>query len=192
VVVSAVLDACVLYPIGLRDTLLNIAEAGCFRVLWTEEILAEASRNIVEDTPGLTAEHLENTFAAMRRAFPEAMVENYEHLIDSMTNHPKDRHVLAAAVAAEANLIVTLNTRDFPPEACDVHGISVRTPDALLCDVADTWPELVAAVLSAQAARKTRPPMTLADMLDLLAVHVPRFVAAVRPVAPEDDASPSP
>jgi hypothetical protein len=82
VVVSAVLDACVLYPIGLRDTLLNIAEAGCFRVLWTEEILAEASRNIVEDTPGLTAEHLEKTFAAMRRAFPEAMVENYEHLID--------------------------------------------------------------------------------------------------------------
>jgi hypothetical protein len=64
----------------------------------------------------------------MRRAFPEAMVENYEHLIDSMTNHPKDRHVLAAAVAAEANLIVTLDTRHFPPEACDVHGISVRTP----------------------------------------------------------------
>jgi len=40
---AAVLDACVLYPIGLRDTLLNVAEAGLFRVLWTEEILVETA-----------------------------------------------------------------------------------------------------------------------------------------------------
>jgi hypothetical protein len=70
VTVSVVLDACVLYPIGLRDTLLNLAEAGCYRVHWTEEILTETTRNIVEDTPGLAAEHLGKTFAAMRRAFP--------------------------------------------------------------------------------------------------------------------------
>ena len=185
-VVSAVLDACVLYPIGLRDTLLNIAEAGCLRVLWTEEILAETSRNIVEDTPGLTAEHLEKTFAAMRRAFPEAMVEDYERLVDSMTNHPGDRHVLAAAVAAEADLIVTLNTRHFPDEACEAHGVSVQTPDSLLCDIAEAWPELVARVLSAQAARKTRPPMSLPEMLNRLEAHVPRFVETVRVLAREN------
>ena len=74
---SAVLDACVLYPIGLRDTLLNVAEVGLYRVLWTDEILAETARNIVEDTPGLTAAHLEKTFGAMRRAFPEAMVRGH-------------------------------------------------------------------------------------------------------------------
>lgn len=179
-VVSAVLDACVLYPIGLRDTLLNVAEGGCFRVLWTEEILAETSRNIVEDTAGLTAEHLDKTFAAMRRSFPEAMVEDYEHLVGSMANHPKDRHVLAAAVAAEADVIVTLNTRHFPPEACDPHEITVQTPDALLCDIFEAWPELVAEVLVAQARRKTRPAMSTSEMLDRLASHVPRFVAAVR------------
>ena len=43
-----------LYPIGLRDTLLNVAEAGLYQVLWTDEILAETARNIVEDTPDLT------------------------------------------------------------------------------------------------------------------------------------------
>ena len=47
---AVLLDACVLYPIGLRDTLLNVAEAGFFRPLWTDEILAETSRNIVENT----------------------------------------------------------------------------------------------------------------------------------------------
>jgi predicted nucleic acid-binding protein len=185
VAISVVLDACVLYPVGLRDTLLNIAEAGAFRVLWTEEILAETSRNIVEDTPGLTPEHLEKTFAAMRRAFPEAMVEDYEHLVDSMINHPKDRHVLAAAVAADADVIVTLNTRHFPPTACEPHGISVQTPDDLLCEVAEAQPQLVLGVLSAQAARKTRPPMSLPEMLDRLEVHVPRFVGIVRDLAPE-------
>ncbi len=91
---AAVLDACVLYPVGLRDTLLNVAEAGLFRVLWTEEILTETARNIVRDTPGITMEHLEKTFAAMRGAFPEAMISGYEPLIETMTNHPKDRHVL--------------------------------------------------------------------------------------------------
>ena len=185
-----VLDACVLYPIGLRDTLLNVAEAGCFRVLWTEEILPETSRNIVEDTPGLTPEHLEKTFAAMRRAFPEAMVEDYDHLVDSMTNHPKDRHVLAAAVTADADVIVTLNTRHFPPAACEPHGISVQTPDDLLCDVAEGRPQLFLAVLTAQAARKARPPMSLPEMLDRLELHVPRFVRMVRDLAPEKPPGP--
>jgi hypothetical protein len=54
--------------------LLNIAEAGFFRVLWSDEILVETSRNIVDDLSDLTAEHLEKTFDAMRRAFPEAAV----------------------------------------------------------------------------------------------------------------------
>lgn len=189
-VLSVVLDACVLYPVGLRDTLLNIAEAGCLRVLWTEQILTETSRNIVADIPGLTAEHLDKTFAAMRRAFPEAMVEGYEHLVDSMTNHPGDRHVLAAAVAAEADVVVTINTRHFPAEACEPHGVSVQTPDSLLCDVADVWPELVVAVLSAQAGRKTQPPMSLADMLDRLEAHVPVFVASVRDLAARNRPSP--
>lgn len=100
--IPVLLDACVLYPIRLRDTLLNVAEAGFFRVLWSDEILAETSRNIVEDVPGLTSDQLKKTFDAMRRAFPDAAVRGYEHLVDSMPNHPKDRYVLAAAVVGGA------------------------------------------------------------------------------------------
>lgn len=151
---SAVLDACVLYPIGLRDTLLNVAEAGLFRVLWTEQILAETARNIVRDTPGLTAEHLERTFTAMRRAFPDAVISGYEPFIEAMTNHPKDRHVLAAAVTAQADVIVTANLRHFPPQSGDSHGIHIESPDQFLCDALQRQPDVVAAVLCAQAARK--------------------------------------
>jgi hypothetical protein len=35
----------------------------------------------------------------MREFFPDSLVENYEPLVREMENHPKDRHVLAAAVA---------------------------------------------------------------------------------------------
>lgn len=155
---SAVLDACVLYPVGLRDTLLNMAEAGLFRVLWTEDILVETARNIVWDTPGLTAEHLEKTFAAMRSAFPDAMISGYEPLVEAMTNHPKDRHVLAAATAAQADVIVTANLRHFPPQSGDSHGIHIESPDQFLCDALLRAPNVVSAVLRAQAARSVAHP----------------------------------
>ncbi|HSH58976.1 MAG TPA: PIN domain-containing protein [Acidimicrobiales bacterium] len=178
--IPALLDACVLYPVGLRDTLLNVAEAGFFRPLWSEEILAETSRNIVEDIPDLTAEHLEKTFDAMRRAFPEARVRGYEHLIESMPNHPKDRHVLAAAVAGSADVLVTSNLRHFPPEACEPLGIRVQSPDDFLVEMIELGPGLMVDVLRRQAARKARPPLTLAAMLERLVVHAPAFVATLQ------------
>lgn len=118
-------------------------------MLWTEEILTEASRNIVEDTPGLTAEHLARTFDAMRRAFPEAMIHDYEHLVDDMTNDPKDRHVLAAAVAADADLLVTYNLRHYPASACDPHDVTIQSSDGFLCDALERDPEVISRVLRA-------------------------------------------
>ena len=179
---AALLDACVLYPIGLRDTLLNVAEAGFYRLLWTEEILAETSRNIVENTPGLTAEHLETTFAAMRRAFPEAVVKGYEHRVEAMTNHPKDRHVLAAAVVGGADILVTANLRHFPKKACSPHGIRVQSSDEFLCDALSARPAVMVAVIRAQTARKRRPPTSVDQMLERLALQVPTFVTRISPM----------
>jgi hypothetical protein len=41
---TAVLDACVLVPIAIADTLLRVAEKGLYRPLWTDRILSEALR----------------------------------------------------------------------------------------------------------------------------------------------------
>lgn len=38
---TVVLDACVLVPIALADTLLRIAEHGLYRPLWSERILED-------------------------------------------------------------------------------------------------------------------------------------------------------
>ena len=97
-------------------------------------------------------------------------------------NHPKDRHVLAAAVAARADVIVTANLRHFPPQACDPHGIRVESPDQFLCDAFERGPDVLPSVLRVQAARKCRPAMSLDEMLDRLGVVVPKFVATIRSV----------
>ncbi len=64
--------------------------------------------------------------------FPDCWVEGYEQLIPAMNNHPKDRHVLAAAVRTGAQTIVTFDTKDFPVEALSPWNIEVQTPDEFL------------------------------------------------------------
>jgi hypothetical protein len=67
----------------------------------------------------------------MNEMFPESLIARYryEKLIDSMTNHKKDRHVLAAAVIAEADVVVTKNVKDFPKESVERYNIEVQPPD---------------------------------------------------------------
>jgi predicted nucleic acid-binding protein len=110
-----VLDANVLIPLTLCDTLLGAAEEGLIQIYWSEEILEEVRRNLVEKI-GLTEAKATHRVSTMRQFFPQAMVTGYEQRIASMTNHPKDRHVLAMAAHIGAQTIVTNNLRDFGAE----------------------------------------------------------------------------
>jgi hypothetical protein len=70
---AAVLDANVLYPASLRDTLLRFAAAEFYDLLWSERILDEAERNLVADgrVDESGARRLRN---AMTTAFDDAIV----------------------------------------------------------------------------------------------------------------------
>ena len=119
---AAVLDANVLYPARLRDLFLRLAIAGHYRALWTERILDECFNNLLADRPDIPAEHLHRTRRLMTVAVPDAVVDDYDHLIDDLDlPDPDDRHVLAAAVTAGADLVVTANLADFPPGAIPGH-----------------------------------------------------------------------
>lgn len=114
---SVVYDACVLYPAPLRDFLIRTALTGVVQARWTEEILEECFRNILKNRPELSSARLERTRGLMRSVIPNSMVEGYEELIDGLTlPDPDDRHILAAAIHAGAQSIVTFNLRDFPEE----------------------------------------------------------------------------
>jgi len=112
--VVAILDANVLYSASLRDVLLQLAFAGFYQARWSADIDEEWKRNLLVARPEL-AERIERTQAVMRRAVPDALVTGYgAHIPNLVLPDPDDRHVLAAAIAAEAEVIVTFNTRDFP------------------------------------------------------------------------------
>jgi len=161
-----VLDACVLYPVVLRDLLLTLAALDAFEPRWTEAILDEMTRNVLADRPNIDpAQFDERAVGAMRRAFPAASVEGYEHLIDQMDNHPKDRHIAAAAVHVGAAAVVTYNVRDFDSELLRQHGIAVETPPKLVGQLVDDEPSVVALAVRAMAGRKKQPPMSPEDVV---------------------------
>jgi predicted nucleic acid-binding protein len=171
-----VLDANVLFPFTLRDTLLRAAEAGIYQLYWSEAILEEVRRNLVA-TGTTTEEQSARLITVMRAAFPEALVSGHESLIDSMPNDPKDRHVVAAAVKGGAQVIVTSNLRDFR-ELPD--GLEAQSPDEFLCNLLDLEPDGIIARLKDQAAGMKRPAVTLEQLLVALAKTVPEFVDGVR------------
>jgi predicted nucleic acid-binding protein len=121
---AALLDTCVLLKSYLCDTLLSIAEEGVYRPLWSDHVLAELRRNLVK--AGAKQEAVEHRLNQMTAYFPDARVTSYDELIGSMTNHPKDRHVLAAAVAGRADMLVTENLKDFPVPELLVVGVLVH------------------------------------------------------------------
>lgn len=108
-----VLDACVLVPASLRDTLLRCAERRMYLPRWSNEILDELRRTLLEKL-GRSPEQVDHLSAELNRHFADARVEGFETLVALMTNDPGDRHVIAAAVKCGAEAIVTFNLRHFP------------------------------------------------------------------------------
>src|SRR4051812_16391042 len=122
-----VLDTCVLYPPSLRDTLLCVAEGKLYIAHWSAEILEELKRNLIKNK--VDENSIKRLMNNLSVVFYEAPVRDYERHISHLTNHPKDRHVLAAAIEAQASIIVTSNLRDFPNDALAPWNVRAQSPD---------------------------------------------------------------
>lgn len=162
-----VLDASVVVPYNLTDFWLRADMLGLLRVHWSEEILAETERNIAR---GKTPEKAARRVSAMRAAFPAACCDPPPTaLIATMTNHPKDRHVLALAICApDVQTIVTDNLKHFPLSSCAPYGVRALTADALMQELLAHDPAGVWAVLEAMAAPRTREPRTPRAIIEVL------------------------
>jgi hypothetical protein len=167
------LDACVLLPMPLVDTVLRMAESPrLYLPKWSEETLQEVTKNLQKF--GYTKEQALRRENVMREHFPEALVTGHQALIPSMTNDEKDRHVLAAAVHSGTKLIVTRNKKDFPDSSLEPYGIALKGPSTFLIDLYDLEPGIFVQKLSEQAQNISIPIETL---LRKLSVNVPEFVS---------------
>lgn len=173
------LDACVLVPIVLADTLLRTAEKGLYQPLWSDRILGEAEAAISEIHPGLD---VQKRFTDMREAFDDALVTGWEeHEPQVVLPDRDDRHVVATAIRAGAQSIVTCNLGDFPARALSVLGLEAIHPDDFLLDHLDYSPPTMLRVLREQAARTRRPRITPHDVAALLGrAGVPSFADEIR------------
>ncbi|WP_225893912.1 hypothetical protein [Atlanticothrix silvestris] len=96
-----------------------------------------------------------------------------------MTNDSKDRHVLAAAIIAKADIIVTNNIKDFNAKALTPLNIKVQSPDNFLSGLFDKNPEEMVQVVRGQSQKYKKSPRTFIELLELLSKQIPEFTTKV-------------
>ena len=162
-------DSCVLYPAPIRDLLIRIAQAGIVRARWSDRILDECFASIRRDRPDLKSEALERTRSLMAAAVADCLVTGYE-LLEPGLDLPDstDHHVLAAAIRANAQAIITYNLRHFPDHILERYDIEAKHPDEFVLDSIDIAPGAIAKCLLDQVAALRSPPRTMEDVLEAL------------------------
>jgi predicted nucleic acid-binding protein len=161
----------------IADTLLRLAEHDppFFVPKWSKDILEETQRTLVKF--GYSAEQAKRRIDVMQEAFPEALVTGYEIFVDTMKNDPKDRHVLAAAVRAKADCIVTDNGKHFPKTILEPLDLDCLTGESFLVEQYLLDPDSFTVVLTEQAMNTGR---SLAELVGLLSKYAPKLAVLVK------------
>ena len=162
---TAILDANVLYPQLLRDTLLSLAVARLYHARWTATIHGEWTRNLLLTRPDL-ATKLPAVVALMNSSVPDCLVTNYEKLAESLElPDPDDRHVLAAAIVGHADAIVTFITKDFPEAVLQPYGIEVQHPDEFVVNQLQLQKIPALSAIKKMRARWTNPARPAQELI---------------------------
>jgi predicted nucleic acid-binding protein len=163
---TCVLDANVMYPLWIRDLLLWFAHYDLYTPKWSKHIFDEwlgamQSKGVSE------SEALKRT-RIVNDAFPDALVENYEPIIDSLKLPDiNDNHVLAAAIKTNANLIVTNNLKHFPLDYLLSFGLSAKAADDFFTDIIDLNQETSIKAFRELVLNKKNPPLDEYQVLNI-------------------------
>ncbi|SFB75358.1 RSP_2648 family PIN domain-containing protein [Tropicimonas isoalkanivorans] len=126
------IDACVLYPTVMREIVLAVAREGLFQPLWSDRLLEEWARAAARRGP-LDEAQARAEIAVTRAAWPNASVTpRAGDLARLYLPDPADVHVLAAAIAGSADVILTNNAKDFPRHTLAEEGLAREDPDSFL------------------------------------------------------------
>ena len=177
---KAVLDTCVIYPTVMRQVLLGVAAQGVFTPLWSARIIEEWQRAAVKLGPdGVVQAGAEAAMLSVQ--WPKAEV-TWPPSLEARLWLPDaaDIHVLAAAIAGSADMIITLNVKDFPRSVLAEEGLARVDPDTFLHGVWKAQPDMVADVAGAVRAEAERLSGCPWDMRKLMKkARLPRLGKAL-------------
>lgn len=161
---------------------MQLAMSDLFRAHWTADIHAEWMRNVVVDRPDLTLEQLGRTRDLMDTSVRDRLIDGYESLIPSLElPDENDRHVLAAAIVAGADVIVTYNLKDFPSDKLQAYATEAQHPGEFVAHLIDLAPSRVCAAVATIRARLRNPPRTATVYIDKIEQQrLPQTAAALR------------
>ena len=164
---TCVLDTNVIYPLNTRDLLLWFAYYKLYTPKWSQHIWDEWKEVLARK--GLDDATIESRTMRPADAFPDAMVINYDSLIDGLElPDTKDRHVLAAAIKANANLIITNNLKDFPRDYLSQFGLRAKSADDFLADTIDLNQQTAVEAFRRLVLNRRSPAMDEYDVLKAL------------------------
>ncbi len=162
-----VLDTNVIYPITIRDLLFWFAYYDLYIPKWSKHIFEEWKCLLLRK--GVDKTEADKRIQKANSAFPDALVRNYESLIPNLIlPDEKDRHVLAAAIKTNANLIVTNNLKDFPDNYLRQFGLTTKTPDDFLTDIIDLNHKLALEAFQEMVLNRKNPKQDELTVLDAL------------------------
>jgi PIN domain len=156
---TALLDACVLYPLAIADSLISLAAAGLYAAKWTTAIEEEWIRNLQIQRSDLVGK------LAYRRDQMRLAVGDWEvpeAAWTAITGHLRlpdegDAHVLAAAIAGHVDCIVTANLKDFPSDILTTFGLTAIHPDDFIVAQLDLEQLAALVAFKEMRARRKRP-----------------------------------
>ncbi len=165
--ITALLDANVLYSAMLRDLFMRLAVGFVFQPKWTERIQAEWVENVLENRPDVAREKIERTCKLMEQWGRDWQVPECESLIATLfLPDTNDRHVLAAAIASQSPIIVTFNLSDFPETALAPYNIRALHPDDFLVELLDATTEVFVSAIQRHRLALKNPPQTPDEYLE--------------------------
>lgn len=173
----AVLDADVLVPILVCDLLLTAFDHDLYQPVVTPKILDEVERNLIRAHSALPADRLRARVDHMRAALRRHTVADSDAGSAVVGVNAKDRHVVAAALASDARVVVT-NDRRLQREIADL-GSSLRavSADEFAVSLMDSDARGMRAVVDTLVVKRARRPVTRDELLERLDTAVPAFVA---------------
>jgi predicted nucleic acid-binding protein len=175
-------DANALYPNSQRDLLIRIARAGLVQAKWSQQVVEETVRALARNLPNKPKESLERLAGLINESVPDCLVTGYEPLIEGLKlPDPDDRHVLAAAIKAGAQVIVTANLKDFPADDLRPWNVEAKSPDDFVLDQIHINDKVVFACVQQIADSRKRRPASVRDVLgELERSGLVQSVAALR------------